>query len=84
LQSWQAYRNRGILPYSGGLAEQPRVWVRAMGRLNARYAPIYGRLLREKYPKVGHEQDGEDLLEWVRNGGGGNYLDQIGEHGTQR
>lgn len=78
LQSWQAYRNRGILPYAGGLANQPRVWVKAIGQLNARYAPIYDRLFREKYPEES-KQEGDDLMAWVRSGGG-SLLDQIGEH----
>lgn len=87
LQSWQAYRHRGILPYAGGFANQPRVWVRAIGVLNGRYAPIYDRLLREKYPKEGaggNREEEEDLFEWVRSGGGGSLMDKIGEHGDQR
>jgi len=82
LQSWQAYRNRGILPYPGGFANQPRVWVRAIGRLNVRYAPVYDRLFREKYPDADKEK-GEEILDWVRSEGvAGNLFDQIGEkHG---
>jgi hypothetical protein len=80
LNSWQAYRHRGILPYPGGFASQPRVWVRAIGILNGRYAPIFSRLLHEKYPKEGG-REGDDLLEWVRSGGNnGSLFDQIGEH----
>jgi hypothetical protein len=86
LQSWQAYRHRGILPYAGGLANQPRVWVKAIGILNARYAPIYARLLHEKYPDSGggNHKEETDLLAWVQQGGdGGSWTDTIGEHGNQ-
>lgn len=84
LQSWQAYRNRGILPYPGGLANQPRVWTRAIQRLNARYAPIYERLLREKYPDREKDQAaGDDLLSWVRSEGGSGWMQTIGEYGSE-
>lgn len=64
LQSWMAWRSRGVLPFAGGLADQPRVWARDVRKLDARYAPIMARLIEEKYPN--------------RNvSGGGNELDRI-------
>lgn len=63
LRSWQAYRSRGVLPFTGGLADQPRALFHDFEQLNTRYIPILNRLLREKYPdrQQGKTTEGETL-----------------------
>lgn len=57
---WWMLRHRSLLPYAGGILDQPQVWRRDMRTMNGRYNRIVRRLIEENPPEGRNKRRSKD------------------------